>query len=108
MGVQHGFLQTNRADAEGVTHHDNGKLGQHDEETTPCRRAADGRGGAIDTGRNTLDRVFHGFPSVLYCCPRISGTPLMAHDHDHDDPHGSELSEMQLRVRALETVLAEK
>jgi len=31
----------------------------------------------------------------------------MAHDHDHDD-QGSELSEMQLRVRALETVLAEK
>ncbi|HEX4410870.1 MAG TPA: nitrile hydratase subunit alpha [Xanthobacteraceae bacterium] len=29
--------------------------------------------------------------------------------HDHDDhAHGSELSEMQLRVRALETVLAEK
>jgi len=40
----------------------------------------------------------------------------MAHDHDHDHPHhddhhhdqGSELFEMQLRVRALETVLAEK
>jgi len=36
----------------------------------------------------------------------------MAQDHDqhHDDhhEHGSELSEMQLRVRALETVLAEK
>src|SRR5450432_1166866 len=31
---------------------------------------------------------------------------LMAHDHDHD--HGSELSETQLRVRALETVLTEK
>jgi nitrile hydratase subunit alpha len=33
------------------------------------------------------------------------------HHHDHDDhhhTHGSELSEMQLRVRALETVLAEK
>src|SRR4030081_1047477 len=28
-------------------------------------------------------------------------------DHDHHD-HGSELSEMQLRVRALETVLTEK
>ncbi len=28
------------------------------------------------------------------------------HDHDHED--GSELSEMQLRVRALETVLTEK
>ena len=34
---------------------------------------------------------------------------VMAHDHDHDHhEHGSELSEMQLRVRALETVLAEK
>ena len=29
------------------------------------------------------------------------------HHHDHDE-HGSELSEMQLRVRALETVLTEK
>jgi nitrile hydratase subunit alpha len=32
----------------------------------------------------------------------------MAHDHEHDHAHGSELSEMQLRVRAMETVLAEK
>jgi nitrile hydratase subunit alpha len=35
----------------------------------------------------------------------------MAHDHEHDAEghrHGSELSDMQLRVRALETVLAEK
>ncbi len=30
------------------------------------------------------------------------------HDHDHDHDHGSHLSEMQLRVRALETVLTEK
>jgi len=29
------------------------------------------------------------------------------HHHDHDE-HGSELSEMQLRIRALETVLTEK
>ncbi len=28
--------------------------------------------------------------------------------HPHDDQHGSELSEMQLRVRALETILTEK
>jgi nitrile hydratase subunit alpha len=28
--------------------------------------------------------------------------------HAHDHPHGSELSEMQLRVRALETILVEK
>lgn len=28
--------------------------------------------------------------------------------HDHDDQHGSELSEMQLRVRALETILTQK
>lgn len=31
-----------------------------------------------------------------------------AHGHGHDHNHGSELSEVQLRVRALETVLAEK
>jgi nitrile hydratase len=30
------------------------------------------------------------------------------HEHHHDDEHSSELSEMQLRVRALETVLTEK
>jgi nitrile hydratase len=30
------------------------------------------------------------------------------HEHHHDDEHGSELSEMQLRVRSLETVLTEK
>ena len=30
------------------------------------------------------------------------------HSHDHDHEHGSELSETQLRVRALETVLTEK
>ena len=30
------------------------------------------------------------------------------HDHRHDHDHGSELSETQLRVRALETVLTEK
>jgi nitrile hydratase len=30
------------------------------------------------------------------------------HDHHHGDEHGSELSDTQLRVRALETVLAEK
>jgi nitrile hydratase len=30
------------------------------------------------------------------------------HPHEHDQEHGSELSETQLRVRALETVLTEK
>lgn len=30
------------------------------------------------------------------------------HGHDHGHAHGSELSDLQLRVRALETVLAEK
>src|SRR5689334_19111600 len=31
---------------------------------------------------------------------------MTGHDHDHE--HGSELSEPQLRVRALETILTEK
>jgi nitrile hydratase subunit alpha len=30
------------------------------------------------------------------------------HDHEHEHDHGSELSETQLRVRALETILTEK
>jgi len=33
---------------------------------------------------------------------------MAQHDHDHEGEHGSALSEMQLRVRALETVLTEK
>jgi len=33
---------------------------------------------------------------------------MAEHDHDHAGEHGSELSAVQLRVRALETVLTEK
>jgi nitrile hydratase len=33
---------------------------------------------------------------------------MSTHSHDDHDHHGSELDEMQLRVRALETVLSEK
>jgi nitrile hydratase subunit alpha len=33
---------------------------------------------------------------------------MSPHDHDHDHEHGSELSEAQLRVRALESILTEK
>jgi nitrile hydratase subunit alpha len=32
----------------------------------------------------------------------------MTHDHDDQNKHGSKPSEMELRVRALETVLAQK
>src|SRR5262249_1179536 len=34
--------------------------------------------------------------------------PMTSKDHHHDHEHGSELSETQLRVRALETILTEK
>src|SRR3989449_8092567 len=33
---------------------------------------------------------------------------MAADDHPHDHAHGSELSDLQLRVRALETILTEK
>src|ERR1700722_16437667 len=54
--------------------------------------------------------------TIMGATKRREGKHAMAHDHDHDHDdqhddhheHGSELSEMQLRVRALETVLAEK
>src|SRR5437016_9242765 len=38
--------------------------------------------------------------------PVMKGAVMPADDHTHE--HGSELSEMQLRVRALETILTEK
>src|SRR5258705_11880234 len=34
--------------------------------------------------------------------------PMTSHDHDHHDHDHSELSEIELRVRALETILTEK
>src|SRR5579863_5693311 len=49
--------------------------------------------------------------TIMGSTKRREGKHAMAQDHDdhHDHhEHGSELSEMQLRVRALETVLAEK
>src|SRR3984893_16036820 len=48
--------------------------------------------------------------TIMGPAKRREGKHAMAQDHDHGDhhEHGSELSEMQLRVRALETVLAEK
>jgi nitrile hydratase len=52
------------------------------------------RCGKLATARAPVDRR----AGVAYT------RPMSTHDHDH----GSELSEMQLRVRALETVLAEK
>jgi nitrile hydratase len=42
----------------------------------------------------------HGGGSLGYI------SPMAAHDHDHDE--GSNLSEMELRVRALETILVDK
>src|SRR5262245_66334188 len=48
---------------------------------------------------------------MWYICFRElpTGRPIVAHDHgDEHQQHGSELSETQLRVRALETVLSEK
>jgi nitrile hydratase len=40
------------------------------------------------------------------CNPTTKGVAMPADDHAHD--HGSDLSEMQLRVKALETILTEK
>jgi nitrile hydratase subunit alpha len=42
------------------------------------------------------------------CKPAAQYDPPMAHDHHHHGDEHSELSEMELRVRALETVLVQK
>src|ERR1700692_2435333 len=46
--------------------------------------------------------------TIMGPAKRREGKHAMAQDHDDHHEHESELSEMQLRVRALETVLAEK
>ena len=45
--------------------------------------------------------------AIIAAWPRTSTTTATSHDHDEHD-HGSELSETQRRVRALETILTEK
>src|SRR5262249_17405964 len=50
-----------------------------------------------------------GFRRVASGGGRARLSPMSTHDHDHDHHHeGSELGEMQLRVRALESILTEK
>src|SRR4051812_28261686 len=39
---------------------------------------------------------------------RVGASKMAGRDHDHENSHGSELSEPELRVRALETILTEK
>jgi nitrile hydratase len=59
--------------------------------SSSCRRADRRRGGG---------QAVDGLGSFVYILP------MAAHDHDHQE--GSDLSEMELRVRALETILVEK
>ena len=53
-------------------------------------------------------RLRHGYNVAQIRRRRFPWPDTTTHDHDHDHEHGSELSETQLRVRALETVLTEK
>lgn len=47
-------------------------------------------------------------PGITLSVSRPASKIASMSTHEHDHHHGSELSEMQLRVRALETVLSEK
>ena len=136
VGVDHRFGQPDRADAEDVAQQHHRELHQHDREREPRRGAADGRVQAVDPignaggvrssagellVRSPAGRILdHPLSRTVAQCtdvstegshgrtrsrPRIITTH---HDHDHDHEHGSELSETQLRVRALETILTEK
>jgi nitrile hydratase subunit alpha len=67
-------------------------------------------------GRHALDMIYpvakldHPLSSK-FTQPASRELPMAGHDHKHDHAdhtHGSELSETELRVRALETVLTEK
>src|SRR5262245_50312121 len=67
--------------------------------------------GTLDSNSGAKDT---GSPNRAETTAQPRARDLMAgkddhhHDHAHDHEHGSELSETQLRVRALETILTEK
>src|SRR6185369_17265457 len=73
----------------------------------PCASTA-ASCGARKATRPRRCRSMPGSPTWFR--PDEAYTFAMAHDHhhDHDHEHGSELSDMQLRTRALETILIEK
>jgi nitrile hydratase subunit alpha len=59
----------------------------------------------VESGRRFTGTVGARHPQ---CKPAAQYDPPMAHDHHHHGDEHSELSEMELRVRALETVLVQK
>src|SRR5215469_3439165 len=68
-----------------------------------ARRESRARSWAVEAGSALCE------PAVRKNRTDHEGSPMPTSDyHTHEHPHGSELSEMQLRVRALETILTEK
>src|SRR6202047_1177142 len=72
-----------------------------------------GTGGVVPAKTRPLDREPsllkpEGRPCEIFARSACEGLAMPDDPHSHDHAHGSELSEMQLRVRALETILTEK
>jgi nitrile hydratase subunit alpha len=56
-----------------------------------------------------ISAIASGMAAGASLAGKMRGAAMASDDqHSHDHAHGSELSEMQLRVRALETILTEK
>ena len=110
-------MQPDRAQAEHIAQHHHRELHQHHGQRRPGRRPADRGVQAIDA---VGKREHWGAGDMLYIRRKSEPvrppwpekttitTTKVTHDHHHDHDHGSELSETQLRVRALETILTEK
>ncbi len=60
LSIENGFLNTDRTDAEYITHHHGRELGDNDKERAPHRRAADGRVYAVDAVSDAVERNRHG------------------------------------------------
>ena len=108
VGVDHRFGQPDRAEPEHIARHHQARIAaaRRQAPATPPRARLRWSGGRC--GRPMRSSKTHGRDDgikagVLLIVGPCPGTTTSHHDHDH-----SELSETQLRVRALETVLTEK
>src|SRR5262245_15424950 len=112
VSVNHRLGEPDRTKSEQVTRDYQRELQPHDHQHEPRHGATHARRQAVDAiGDGGHIRKTHDADDGTKARLLLYNGTMTGHDHDHHDYHDhdhSELSETQLRVRALETVLTEK
>src|ERR1051325_6826434 len=101
MEIENRLLQPDRAEPERIAKQHDSKSDQHD------GKSARGRVGAA--ARDDCAAFIAIYErKTRFRMAQDHDHAHDDHDHHHDHEHGAELSEMQIRVRALESILTEK